>query len=184
MKMLSIKSLIKSDFKNHTAYKRTKKQGMTRLKSYALFISLFIMDTGFRGIVLYRICHFNCKHSKYRVYISYLFFKLLTSIEISPRAIIGPGLFFPHTLCIVIGQASLGDNCTIYNGVTIGAKLPFHDKYPEIGNDVYIGAGSTILGDIKVGNNVTIGAKTLVLKDIPDNSVVAGIPAEIMKKVV
>lgn len=182
--MLSTKSLIKSDFKDHIAYKRTKKQGITHLKSYALFISLFIMDTGFRGIVLYRICHFNCNQSKYRVYISYFFFKLLTSIEISPRATIGPGLFFPHPQCIVIGQASLGDNCTIYNGVTIGAKLPFHDKYPEIGNDVNIGAGSTVLGDIKVGNNVTVGAKTLVLKDIPDNSVVVGIPAEIIKKVV
>lgn len=179
---MSIKSLIGSDFHHHIAYKRIEKQDSNFLKRRLLFFLLFVMDTGFRGIILYRICHLNCKYSRTRLYLSYFFYKILTSIEISPRAKIGPGLFFPHPQCIVIGQASLGSNCTIYNGVTIGAKLPFHDKYPTLGDNVYIGAGSTILGGIKIGNNVTIGAKTVVLKDVPDNCVVVGNPAKIIKK--
>jgi len=180
---MSTKSLIRKDFHKHIAYKRINKQNNSRLNRYGLFFSLFLMDTGFRGTIFYRICHSNCNTSRVRVYIAYFFFRLLSSIEISPRANIGPGLFFPHPQCVVIGMATLGKNCTIYQGVTIGAKLPFHDKYPEIGDNVYIGAGSTILGDIKIGDNVTVGAKTLILEDIPDNCVVVGNPSRIIKKI-
>jgi serine O-acetyltransferase len=180
--MMSTRSLIKHDFRNHIAYKRIKKQNNNILNRYGLFFSLFLMDTGFRGIIFYRICHSSCQYSKVRLYIAYFFFKLLSSIEISPRANIGPGLFFPHPQCIVIGMATLGENCTVYQGVTIGAKLPYHDKYPKIGDNVYIGAGSTILGDIKIGNNVTVGAKTLILDDVPDNTVVVGNPSRILSR--
>jgi len=140
------------------------------------------MDSGFRGIVLHRIVHSFWPNNKTRLYVAYFFYRILTRIEISPRAQIGSGLFFPHPQCIVIGHAKIGSNCTIYHGVTIGAKLPFHKEYPKIGNDVYIGAWSTILGGITIGNNVTIGAKSMILDDIPDNSVVIGNPARIIRK--
>ena len=179
---MDITDLIKNDFRSHISYKRINKNKKNHLRNYGLFFSLFILDTGFRGVVLHRICHSQCHDSRIKLYIAYFFYRLLTSIEISPRAQIGPGLFFPHPQCIVIGNVKLGDNCTIYQGVTIGAKLPFHKKYPNIGNNVYIGAGSTILGDITIGNNVTIGAKTMILKDIPNNSTVIGNPAKIIKK--
>jgi len=175
-------NLIKSDFRRHIAYTRVNKANKNHLRNYGLFCSLFLMDTGFRGVILHRIAHSFCPNSKTRFYIAYFFYRIFTSIEISPRAQIGSGLFFPHPQCIVIGNAKMGDNCTIYQGVTIGAKLPFHKKYPKIGNDVYIGEGSTILGDITIGNNVTIGAKSMILDDIPDNSVVVGNPARIIRK--
>lgn len=153
------------------------------LRNYGLFLSLFIVDSGFRGIIMHRICHSFYPDSRIRLYLAYTFYRIFTRIEISPRAKIGSGLFFPHPQCIVIGNAKLGNNCTIYQGVTIGAKLPFHNKYPTIGDNAYIGAGLTILGDITIGNNVTIGAKTVVLNDIPDNSVVAGNPAKIINHI-
>lgn len=174
--------LIKSDFHRHLAYKRLNKQNRNVIRNYSLFISLFMVDSGFRALILHRICHSLCPNSRVRLYIAYFFYRILTSIEISPRAHIGSGLFFPHPQCIVIGNGKVGNNCTIYQGVTIGAKLPFHEDYPIIGNNVYIGAGSTILGDITVGDNVTIGAKTLILKDIPPNSVVMGNPPKIIQK--
>ncbi len=175
-------NLIKSDFRRHIIYKRVNKGNRSHLRNYSLFFSLFLMDTGFRGIVLHRLVHSFCPNARTRLYIAYFFYRIFTSIEISPRAEIGSGLFFPHPQCIVIGHASLGDNCTIYHGVTIGAKLPFHKEYPNIGNNVYIGEGSTILGGITIGDNVIIGAKTLILEDIPDNSVVVGNPAKILRK--
>lgn len=174
--------LIKADFHKHLAYKRVNKNSRNEIRNYGLFISLFLVDTGFRALILHRICHSLCPNSRVRLYIAYFFYRILTSIEISPRAQIGSGLFIPHPQCIVIGNGKLGDNCTIYQGVTIGAKLPFHEDYPKIGNNVYIGAGSTILGDITVGDNVTIGAKTLILKDVPSNSVVMGNPPKIIQK--
>ncbi len=176
------RNLIKEDFRRQLAYKRANKYKKSHLRNYVLFISLFFMDTGFRAIILHRICHSQCPNSKLRIYIAYFFYRILTSIEISPRAEIGTGLYFPHPQCVVIGNIKLGKNCTVYQGVTIGAKLPFHKEYPKIGNNVYIGAGSTILGGITIGNNVIIGAKTMVLKDIPSNSIVIGNPAKITEK--
>jgi serine O-acetyltransferase len=181
-KMTSTISLIKNDFRSHIAYNRLNKRNNSRLNRYGLFFSLFLIDTGFRGIIFYRICHSSCQYSRARLYIAYFFFKLLSSIEISPRADIGPGLFLPHPQCVVIGMATMGENCTVFQGVTIGAKLPFHNKYPKIGDNVYIGAGSTILGDIEIGNNVTVGAKTLILDDVPDNCVIVGNPARILSR--
>jgi serine O-acetyltransferase len=158
------------------------KRKNSHIRNFGLFLSLFIVDSGFRGIVLHRICHSLCPNSRVRLYIAYTFYRILTRVEISPRAEIGSGLYFPHPQCIVIGNAKLGENCTIYQGVTIGAKLPFHDEYPIIGDNAYIGAWSVILGDVKIGNNVTIGAKSMVLNDIPNNSVVAGNPAKIINR--
>jgi serine O-acetyltransferase len=175
-------NLIKTDFRRHIAYIRVNKTNRNHFRNYGLFFSLFLMDTGFRGILLHRIVHSFCSESRFRLYTAYFFYRILTSIEISPRAQIGHGLFFPHPQCIVIGNAILGDNCTVYHGVTIGAKLPFHEEYPKIGDNVYIGKGSTILGDVSIGNNVTIGANSMVLEDIPDNSVVIGNPAKIIRK--
>jgi len=110
--------------------------------------------------------------------------KIFTHIEIHPGAIIGKNLLIDHGSGVVIGEtAIIGDNCTIYQGVTLGGTGKEKGKrHPTIGNNVFIGSGAKILGNITIGNNVKIGANSVVLKDIPDNVTVVGIPAKIIKK--
>ncbi|MBU9848521.1 serine O-acetyltransferase, partial [Rahnella aceris] len=89
----------------------------------------------------------------------------------------------PHPFGVVIGKGvTIGYDCRIYQGVTIGAKLEDGISYPVIGNNVTIYANSVIVGDIIIGNNVIIGASTLVIIDVPDNSVVVGNPARILSR--
>lgn len=107
----------------------------------------------------------------------------LFGIEATPRTKIGGGLFFPHTSGIVIGAESIGENVTIYQGVTLGAKnldMSFRpETRPRIDNDVIIGAGAKVLGGVHIGAFSVIGANAVVLSDVPANSVALGVPAKI-----
>ena len=110
--------------------------------------------------------------------------RFLTGIEIHPGAKIGKRLFIDHGMGIVIGETTtIGNNCTIYHGVTLGGtgKDKFK-RHPDLGNNVIIGCGAKVLGPIKIGNNVKIGANAVVLKSIQDNLTVVGIPGKIIKK--
>lgn len=106
----------------------------------------------------------------------------MTGIEIHPGATIGRRLFIDHGMGTVIGEtARIGDDCVIYHGVTLGGTGKESGKrHPDIGNQVMIGAGAKILGNIKIGNHVKIGANAVVLKDVPDNQTVVGIPAHLL----
>lgn len=106
-----------------------------------------------------------------------------TGIEIHPAAQIGKGLFIDHGCAVVIGEtAIIGDNCTIYQGVTLGGTGKHVGKrHPTIGNNVMVGAGAKVLGPVVVGDNSKIAAGAVVLKDIPDNSTAVGIPARIVR---
>lgn len=105
-------------------------------------------------------------------------------IETSPRVQVGGGLFLPHTVGTVIGAASIGNNCTIMQGVTLGTSEPdmgfTASLRPVIGNDVLIGAGAKVIGGITVGDYVKIGANAVVLRDIPAYSVAVGVPATVV----
>lgn len=103
--------------------------------------------------------------------------KRKTGIEIHPGAVIGKRLFIDHGFGVVIGEtAVIGDDVTIYQGVTLGATGKEKGKrHPNIGNKVMIGSGAKVLGNINIGNNVKIGANAIVLKDVPDNRTVVGI---------
>ena len=103
--------------------------------------------------------------------------KQKTGIEIHPGANIGKRLFIDHGFGVVIGETSIiGDDVTIYHGVTLGATGKEKGKrHPNIGNNVVIGCDTKILGNINVGNNVKIGAGSIILKDIPDNKTICGL---------
>lgn len=108
--------------------------------------------------------------------------KLATGIEIYPETKIGPGFYIEHYGTIFIAPtAIIGCNCTIFQGVTIGANLGGRQA-GVIGDNVVIGAGAKVIGDITVGNNVIIGANSVVTRDVGDNVVVAGVPAVVIRK--
>lgn len=110
--------------------------------------------------------------------------KRKTGIEIHPGASIGKNLFIDHGTGVVIGEtAVIGDNVTMFHGVTLGGTSNERDKkrHPTIGNNVFIGSGAKILGNITIGNNVKIGANAVVLKDVEDDRTVVGIPGYVVK---
>lgn len=108
--------------------------------------------------------------------------RMETGIEIHPGAKIGRRCYIDHGMATVIGEtAEIGDDVLIYHSVTLGAVTNEKVKrHPTIGNNVMIGAGAVILGDIRIGNNCKIGANSVVLEDVPDNSTAVGSPAKII----
>lgn len=110
--------------------------------------------------------------------------KFVTGVEIHPGATIGRGLVIDHGTGVVIGEtAEVGDNCTIYQGVTLGGTgKDVGKRHPTIGNDVLIGAGAKVLGPFNVGDGAKIAANAVVLEAIPENSTAVGIPARIVKR--
>lgn len=110
--------------------------------------------------------------------------RFFTGIEIHPGATIGKGLFIDHGMGVVIGEtAMIGDNVTLYQGVTLGGTGKEKGKrHPTVGNNVVIGAGAKVLGNIRIGDNSYIGSNAVVIKDVPDNSTVVGVPGRITKQ--
>ncbi len=106
-----------------------------------------------------------------------------TNIEIHPDATIGKRLFIDHGTGVVIGETTeIGDDCTIYQGVTLGGTGKDKGKrHPTLGNHVMVGAGAKVLGPINIGNNVRIAAGAVVLTDIPDNCTAVGVPARVVR---
>lgn len=107
-----------------------------------------------------------------------------TGIEIHPAATIGQRFFIDHGTGVVIGETTeIGDDCTIYQGVTLGGTGKDQGKrHPTLGNHVMVGAGAKVLGPINIGNNVRIAAGAVVLTDIPDNCTAVGIPARVVRR--
>lgn len=108
--------------------------------------------------------------------------RTLTGIEIHPGARIGEGLFIDHGMGVVIGETTeIGDNCTLYQGVTLGGTSTKRVKrHPTLGNNVTVGAGARLIGAITVGDNVRIGAGSVVLTNVPPNATVVGVPGHIV----
>jgi serine O-acetyltransferase len=107
-----------------------------------------------------------------------------TGIEIHPGATIGKKLFIDHGSGVVIGEtAEIGDNCTIYQGVTLGGTgKDIGKRHPTLGNNVMVGSGAKVLGPFKVGDNSKIASNAVVLKEVPPNSTAVGIPARVVMK--
>ena len=107
-----------------------------------------------------------------------------TGIEIHPGAQIGEDLFIDHGAGVVIGETTvIGDNCTLYQGVTLGGTGKEQGKrHPTLGNGVIVSAGATVLGSFTIGDNSKIGAGSVVLNEVPPGSTVVGIPGKVIKK--
>jgi serine O-acetyltransferase len=110
--------------------------------------------------------------------------RILTGVEIHPGAILGAGLFIDHATGVVIGEtAEVGDNVTIFHGVTLGGTTSEPGKrHPTIGDRVVIGAGAKILGPIKIGDDSRIGANAVVVKEVPSSAVVIGVPGQVIAR--
>ena len=147
-------------------------------------LEVFLLYPGFHILIWHRIAHWLYGHKRF--FLARLVSQMgraCTGIEIHPGAKIGRGLMIDHGMGIVIGEtAEVGDNCTIYHGVTLGGTG--HDKgkrHPTIGNNVLIATGAKVLGPFKVGDNSNIGANAVVLQEVPPNSTVVGIKARMVK---
>ncbi|OQA21660.1 MAG: Serine acetyltransferase [Actinobacteria bacterium ADurb.Bin346] len=140
--------------------------------------------SGVHAIINHRIAHWWWKHKVPFIprAISQIS-KFYTGIEIHPGAEIGKNIFIDHGMGVVIGETTvIGDNVTIYQGVTLGGTGKERGKrHPTLGNNVIVSAGAKVLGSITIGNNVIIGAGAVVIKPVPDNCTVVGIPGRIVK---
>jgi serine O-acetyltransferase len=147
-------------------------------------IEVLLLYAGLHAVTAHRLAHYlykNNHHFSARLVSQIM--RFLTGIEIHPGAVIGKGILIDHGSGVVIGETTeVGNNCTIYQGVTLGGTGKDTGKrHPTIGNNVMLGAGSKILGPIKVGDNCKIAANAVVLDEIPPNSTAVGIPAKVVK---
>ena len=146
---------------------------------------IVLLYSGFHALLMYRLAHsMNKKGMEIPARAVSQIAKFLTGIEIHPGAQIGKGLFIDHGAGVVIGEtAIIGDNCTIYQGVTLGGTGKETGKrHPTLGDNVMIGAGAKLLGNFTVGDNSKIAAGAVVLGNVPANSTAVGIPAHVVKK--
>lgn len=145
---------------------------------------VFFLYSGFHAVLFYRLSHWLYKKKRFTLarFISQTT-RFFTGIEIHPGAKIGKGLFIDHGTGVVIGETTeIGDNCTVYQGVTLGGTgKDIGKRHPTIGDNVLIGAGAKVLGPFKVGNNSKVAANAVVLSEIPENSTCVGVPARIVK---
>jgi serine O-acetyltransferase len=140
---------------------------------------------GLHAIILHRFSHWLWNIELF--WLGRLFShigRFLTGIEIHPGATIGHRVFIDHGMGIVIGEtAVIGDDCTLYHGVTLGGTSWNKGKrHPTLENGVVIGAGAKVLGPITIGKNAKIGSNAVVVKDVPENATAVGIPARILEE--
>ena len=151
-------------------------------------LSVILTYPSVKAIFFHRIANFFCL-AKFDLIARMIsqFSRFLTGIEIHPKAKIGKNLFIDHGMGVVIGETSeIGDNVTIYHGVTLGGISPSIDsdkqrnvkRHPTLKNNVVVGSGAQILGPISIGENAKVGANAVVTKDVPDNAVMVGMPAK------
>ncbi|MSQ33030.1 MAG: serine O-acetyltransferase [Dehalococcoidia bacterium] len=142
-------------------------------------LEVLLVYPGFQARELHRLAHTLCR---WRIpllprLISH-FSRFVTGIEIHPGAQIGEGFFIDHGMGVVIGETTIiGDNCTLYQGVTLGGTSHLRTKrHPTLGNNVIVGAGAGIIGAVSIGDNVKVGAGSVVVTDVPSNATVVGVP--------
>lgn len=147
-------------------------------------LEILLCYPGFHAVLFHRLAHklYKARFTTTARVISQLS-RALTGIEIHPGAQIGRRFFIDHGMGVVIGETAIvGDDCLLYQGVTLGGTGKEHGKrHPTLGNHVIIGSGAKVLGNITIGDHVRIGAGSVVLKSVPDHSTVVGVPGRIVR---
>ena len=146
-------------------------------------IEVFLLYPGINAVMWHRAAHFLYKHNmKFLARWISQTVRFFTGIEIHPAAKIGRRFFIDHGMGVVIGEtAEIGDDCTIYQGVTLGGTGKDTGKrHPTIGNNVMVGSGAKVLGPFTVGDNAKIAAGAVVLDTVPENATAVGVPARII----
>lgn len=147
-------------------------------------LEVLLAYPGFHAVLLHRLAHALWKRRIPLIprLISHLN-RMLTGIEIHPGARIGAGFFIDHGMGVVIGETAwIGDNVTLYQGVTLGGTGKERGKrHPTLGCNVVVGVGAKVLGAITIGDNVKIGANSVVLESVPPDSTVVGVPGKVVK---
>ena len=148
-------------------------------------MEILLLYSGVHAILAYRVAHklYLSKHYFSARAISQLA-RSATGIEIHPGATIGKGLFIDHGMGVVIGETTeIGDNCTLYQGVTLGGTgKDVGKRHPTLGNNVMVGAGAKVLGPFKIEDNAKIASNAVVLKEVPEGSTAVGIPAKVVRR--
>jgi len=144
----------------------------------------FLSYPGVHALIFYRMGHWAWENNFLTLgrFISHIG-RFMSGIEIHPAAKIGQGVFFDHGMGIVIGEtAEVGDNVTLYQGVTLGGtSLDGGKRHPTLAEGVIVGAGAKILGPIHVGKNARVGSNAVVVKSVTENTTVIGIPAKVVQ---
>ena len=146
---------------------------------------ILLLYSGVHAMFAYRIAHrlYRSKHFFLARMISQIA-RGATGIEIHPGATIGSGLFIDHGMGVVIGETTeIGNNCTLYQGVTLGGTGKETGKrHPTLGDNVLVGAGARVLGPVNIGSGAKIASGAVVLRDVPENSTAVGIPAKVVRR--
>jgi len=141
--------------------------------------------SGVHAVWSHRVCHWLWHNDfKFLARCCSSLASVLTGVDIHPAAVLGQGVFIDHAVGVVIGEtAEVGDDVTIYQGVTLGGtSLNRVKRHPTVGNRVTIGAGAKVLGAITIGDDSRIGANAVVVKSVPPNSVVVGVPGQVIAR--
>lgn len=147
-------------------------------------IEVFLCYPGLHAIILYRFAHYLWSKDFFTTArLLSAFGRFLTGVDIHPAARIGKNLFIDHATGVVIGEtAEIGDDVTLYHGVTLGGTSASQGKrHPTLGDRVIVGAGAKLLGPIVIGDDARIGSNAVVLKDVPDSATAVGVPAQIVR---
>ena len=148
-------------------------------------LEVLLCYPGLHAILMHRVAHWLWRHHL-RLGARFLsqVGRLITGIEIHPAATIGAGFFVDHGMGVVIGETTeIGDNVTLYQGVTLGGTGKQTGKrHPTLGDNVVVGVGASVLGDISIGDNSLIGAGSVVLREVPPDSTAVGVPARLVRE--
>ncbi len=140
---------------------------------------------GVHAVIAHRFSHWLWNHKiKWLARVNSAIARWLTGIEIHPGATIGHRFFIDHGMGVVIGEtAEIGDDCTLYHGVTLGGIKMFKGKrHPTLARNVVVGAGAKVLGPITLGEGVRVGSNAVVVKDVPEGATVVGVPGRIVTR--